>query len=254
MNLLITLRSEILKTKRTASFYITLISAALVPAIFLLNALTDDEMDGTSKDPLNMIFKLLSEMNGVAFFPWFIILICTMLPQIEYKNNTWKQVFASPQTKANVFIARFMNIHLLILIFLVATHLFLFLSIVAINFIKPSIEVFKNPLDVRTVLINAANSYILMLAVGTIQYWIGLRFRNFFVPIGIGLALWLTGTMMALQFNSSLSYYFPYSFQAFPMSSKLQPHITQIAWTSAGYAILFLIIGFLDFRRRMPTK
>ena len=93
MNLLITLRSEILKTKRTASFYLTLIGAAIVPAIFLLNVLLDENgMDSTRKDPLNNIFKLLSEMNGAAFFPWFIILICKLLPQIEYINNTWKHV------------------------------------------------------------------------------------------------------------------------------------------------------------------
>ncbi len=255
MNLLITLRSEILKTKRTASFYLTLVGAAIVPAIFLLNVLIDDDgIDATRKDPLNALFKLLSEMNGVAFFPWFIILICTLLPQIEYRNNTWKQVFASPQTKANVFIARFMNIHLLMLLFLVATHLFMFLTIVAVNFIEPSLNVFKSSLNGSTVLINAANVYIIMLAVCAIQFWIGLRFKNFIAPIGIGLALWLTGTLLVLEYKSSLANYFPYSFHAFQMSSKLQPLIPQIAWTSLGYALLFLIIGFLDFRRRVITK
>ena len=255
MNLLITLRSEILKTKRTASFYLTLIGAALVPAIFLLNVLLDENgMDSTRKDPLNNIFKLLSEMNGVAFFPWFIILICTLLPQIEYRNNTWKQVCASPQTKANIFIARFLNIHLLILIFLAATHLIMFLSIVAANLLKPGLDFFKNPLDGSTVLINAANAYIIMLAVCAIQFWIGLRFKNFIAPIGIGLALWLTGTMMALEYKSSLANYFPYSFQAFPLSSTLKPLLSQIAWTSLGYAFLFLIVGFLDFKRRIISK
>lgn len=255
MNVLTTLRSEIAKTKRTASLYLTLIGAAIVPAIFLLNVLLDDDgMDGTRKDPLNNLFKLLSEMNGVAFFPWFIILICTLLPQIEYRNNTWKQVFASPQTKANLFIARFVNIHLLILIFLVATHLFMFLSIVAVNLIEPGFDLFRNPLNGSTVLVNAVNAYILMLAVCAIQFWLGLRFRNFIAPIGIGLALWLTGSIMALQFYSGLSNYFPYSFQAFPLSGTLKPHLSQIAWTSAGYALFFLIIGFLDFRRRTISK
>ena len=130
-------------------------------------------------------------MNGVALFPLFIILICTLLPQIEYRNNTWKQIFASPQTKANVFLAKFINVHLLMLVFLVATHLFMFLTIVAINFIKPDLNLFKHPLNESIVLVNAANAYISMLAVCAIQFWIGLRFRNFIVPIGIGFALWL---------------------------------------------------------------
>src|SRR6187551_3066581 len=145
MNLLISLRSELLKT-RTASFYLTLIGAAAGPVIYLLNILLDEgESDSLKKDPLNALFKILSEMNGVALFPLFIILICTLLPQIEYRNNTWKQVFASPQTKVNVFLAKFMNVHLLMLVFLIATHLFMLLAAVGINFIKPGLNLFKHP-------------------------------------------------------------------------------------------------------------
>ena len=255
MNLLISLRSELLKTTRTASLYLTLIGAAVGPVMYLLNVLLDEnEIDASEKDPLNAIFKILSDMNGTALFPLFVILICTLLPQIEYRNNTWKQVFASPQTKFNVFLAKFMNVHLLMLVFLTATHFFMFLSIVAINFIKPNLNLFKHPLNGNMVLINAANAYILLLAVCAIQFWIGLRSRNFIVPIGIGFALWLTGTIMAVQYKSNLVFYFPYSFHAFPVSTKLKSQLTQVAWTSLGYALLFLIVGFFDFRRRKVSK
>ena len=255
MNLVISLRSELLKTKRTASFYLTLIGAAVGPVMYLLNVLIDEnEIDASGKDPLNALFKTLSEMNGAALFPLFIILICTLLPQIEYRNNTWKQVFASPQTKANVFLAKFMNVHLLLLFFLIATHLFMFLTIVGVNFIKPSLNLFEHPLDGSRVLVNAANAYILCLAICAIQFWVGLRFTNFIVPIGIGFALWLTGTIMAVQYKSNLVFYFPYSFNAFPVSTKLKSQLTQVAWTSLGYALLFLIVGFFDFRRRTVFK
>jgi hypothetical protein len=255
MSLLISLRSELLKTQRTASFYLTLIGAAVGPVMFLLNILLDEgETDALKNDPLNGLFKMLSEMNAVALFPLFVILICTMLPQIEYRNNTWKQVFASPQTKLNVFLAKFMNVHLLMLVFLVATHLFMFLTVVAVNFIKPGLNLFDHPLNGSTVLINAANAYILLLAVCAIQFWLGLRFRNFIVPIGIGFALWLTGTIMAVQSKSNLVYYFPYCFHAFPVSIKLKSQLTQVAWTSLGYALLFLVAGFFNFRRRLVSK
>jgi lantibiotic transport system permease protein len=255
MNLLISLRSELLKTTRTTSFYLTLIGAAVGPAIYLLNVLFDEnEIDASEKDPLNALFKILSDMNGAALFPLFIILICTLLPQIEYRNNTWKQIFASPQTKGNVFLAKFMNVHLFMLIFLIATHLFMFLTILGINFIKPSLNLFKHPLNTSAVLVNAANAYILLLAVCAIQFWMGLRFRNFIVPIGVGLVLWLAGTILPLQHNPNLPYYFPYSFHTLLVSTKLKPQLTQIAWTSLGYAVFFLIAGFLDFRRRTVSK
>jgi len=193
-------------------------------------------------------------MNGTALFPLFVILICTLLPQIEYRNNTWKQVFSSPQTKTNVFLAKFMNVQLLMLVFLIATHVFMLLAVVGINFIKPNLNLFKHPLNGTTVLVNAANAYILLLAVSAIQFWMGLRSRNFIIPIGIGFALWLSGTIMAVQYKSDLVFYFPYSFHAFPVSTKLKTQLTQVAWTSLGYALLFLIVGFIDFRRRTVSK
>lgn len=250
MNLSISLRSEILKTKRTAAFYLTLVGAAAVPVIFLLNVLMSDGFDGSKKDPLNSLFKLNAEANGLAFFPWFIILLCTLLPQLEYRNNTWKQVLASPQAKLNLMLAKYLNIQLLLLLFLVSTHLFMFIAIVLGNVIDPSLGLFSRPLNGQTVLLNAANAYVTMLAVCSIQFWLGLRFKNFIVPIAVGLALWLTGTMLAFEFKSSLANYFPYSFQAFYLSPAHKPHLTQVAWTSAGYAVLFLCTCFLDFRRR----
>ena len=254
MNLLISFRSELLKTRK-ASFYLTLIGAAVGPVMYLLNILLDEsESDSLKKDPLNAVFKILSDMNGTAIFPLFVILICTLLPQIEYRNNTWKQVFASPQTKGNVFLAKFINVHLLMLVFLIATHLFMFLTIVVINFIKPTLNLFEHPLNGNAVLVNAANAYILVLAICAIQFWLGLRSRNFIVPIGIGFALWLAGTIMAVQYKSNLVFYFPYSFNAFPVSTKLKSQLTQVAWTSLGYALLFLIVGFFDFRRRTVSK
>src|SRR5690349_9113020 len=101
MNLLTALRSEILKTKRTAAFYFTLIMAVPIPFIFLLNVLTGGgDVKVTHEGPLNALFDLGLERNGMVFFPLFVVLVCTLLPQIEYRNNTWKQVLTSPQTKA----------------------------------------------------------------------------------------------------------------------------------------------------------
>lgn len=249
MNLLISLRAEILKTRRTAALYFTLVGAAVVPVVFLLNVMTDG-LDSTRKDPLNAVFKLSGEMNGLAFFPMFIILVCTLLPQIEYRNNTWKQALTSPKTKATVFVSKFLNVHLLILLFLVASHLFMFLAIVAAHFIDPSLRLLDHSLDGYPVLARAVNSYLVLLALCALQFWMGLRFKNFIVPIAAGLALWLTGTLLVFEYHSSLANYFPYSFHIFPVFADVKANLNQVAWTSFGYAAVFFALGFLDFRRR----
>lgn len=253
MKLLIALRSEILKTKRTASIYFTLVIAAIIPAILLLNVLTGgSDLQSTGKDQLNGLFQLCAERTGLVFFPMFVILVCTLLPQIEYRNNTWKQVFASPQTKGNVFFAKFLNINGLILLFLIANLVFMCLVIVITHFSNPALNLLHQPFDAFKLLLRTTNTYIMMLAMGTLQFWLGLRYRNFIIPIAVGLVLWITGMVFIFE-ESKIVDLFPYSFQVFPIVSKLQPKLTQVAWSSVGYATLFLVLGFLDFKRRRLT-
>jgi len=249
MSILTSLRSEILKTKRTISFYFTLVGAAIVPCIYLINVAFDD-ISETRKDPFNAMFKVSAEVNGLVFFPLFVVLICTLMPQMEYKNNTWKQVFASPQTKANIFIAKFLNIHMLLLVFLVANHAFMFLVAVATHFIMPDLNLLNQPLNGHTLLVNSANSYITIFAICAIQFWFGLRFRNFIVPIALGLALWITGTLMVFEYHSVYAKYFPYSFHIFANATQVKSQLNQVEWTSLAYSILFLALGFIDFSRR----
>ncbi|RYZ20852.1 MAG: hypothetical protein EOO16_15180 [Chitinophagaceae bacterium] len=254
MKLVTALRAEMLKTKKTASFYFTLLGAAPVPLIFLLNVLTGGgDVEAIHKDPLNAMYALGSERNGLIFFPLFVILVCTLLPQIEYRNNTWKQVFAAPQSKGNVFLAKFLNINGLVLLFLAASLVYLSVVVVIAHFAHPSLNVLGQPFDAKSLLAQTAYTYVTMLAICAFQFWLGLRFRNFVVPVAIGLVLWITGMMMSMEFSSGLVNYFPYSFQTFPFLSKLQPKLVQAAWSSAGFAALFLLLGFLDFRKRRLT-
>ncbi|MBB1285149.1 ABC transporter permease [Flavisolibacter sp. BT320] len=255
MSLLIALRSEIIKTKRTASFYFTLLGAAPVPAIFLLNVLTGGgDLKDTRNDPLNAIFELGLERSGLIFFPMFVILVCTLLPQIEYRNHTWKQVMASPLTRASVFGAKFLNIQALILLFLATSLLYLGVVIIIIHFAMPDLQLLQQPFNGLLVLQNAFDLYVCLLAVSAIQFWIGMRSKNFIVPVAIGFVMWLTGTFLTMEYKSDLSVYFPYSYQAFPIVSVFKSHLQEVQLISLGYTAFFLLLGFLDFKRKAVSK
>ena len=248
MTLIKTFRSEILKTKRTASFYFTLVAAAATPLLFFIFVSLDGFEPEEKSDPFNAIFNRF-QITGLVILPMFIVLVCTLLPQLEYRNNTWKQVFSSPQTKANVFFAKFLNIHLLILLFLIANFLFMCVIAIATHFIFPELNILNQPINGRNVLINYANAYIVLLAITAIQFWLGLRFKNFIVPIAIGFALWFSGNLIVLEYKSPYGIYFPYSFQVYATFDQYKSHLNQVAWYSAGYLVLFLALSFIDFRR-----
>lgn len=251
MTLLTSLHTEILKTKRTASFYLSLIAAAFGPFFSILDIFIGEGISANDRGVmLNKLFIDKFEMTGVLTMPLFIILICTLLQQIEYKNNTWKQVLTAPQSRASIFIAKFLNLQLLIVLFLVANFCFMCLSAAILNFKDPSLHLFSQSLDGYGVLAARLNSYMVLLAMCCIQFWLGLRFKNFIIPMAIGLACWFAGSLLVLSMKSAAGAYFPYSFHVYTALPDLLPQLNHIRWASFAYAVLFLGIGFWDFSRR----
>ena len=251
MSLSISLRSELFKTKRTIAFYFTLGAAAFGPFMSMLDLVFDGVEQGQGKDIFNELFTTKFMMVGAVTLPWFIILVSTLLAQIEYRNNTWKQVLTSPQNKATIFFAKFINVQLLIFLFLVTDKLLMFINAVILHFIDPSLNVLNQPLDGAAILSTVVNSYVVLLGVSAIQFWLSLRFKNFIVPVAIGIGSWFIGTILVLQMKLAFAEYFPYSFHVFARFPEYKDkNLTAICWTSAGYAVLFLIIGFLNFRKR----
>jgi lantibiotic transport system permease protein len=248
MSLLISLRSELLKSKRTASVYLTLLAAAVVPFIFVLDA----TVDGISPENRSTIFsKMFIEgfrMSGFVILPIFIILVCTLLPQVEYKNNTWKQVFTSPQTKGNVFVAKLINIHFLILLFIIANQFFLLMAATLLHFTEPTFNVLNQPIEGYEIFVNIVNAYVSLLAMCTLQFWLGLRFRNFIIPIAIGISLWVIGSMLVMEYKFGWAVYFPYSFHVYNTFPNHKPLLNTVEWASGAYAAAFLLLGFLDFK------
>lgn len=250
MSLVIALQSEILKAKRTASFYLTVIAAAFGPFMSLLDVLFSERLSAEDgKIIFNKIMTDKFQMTGLVILPMFIVLICTLLPQIEYKNKSWKQVLASPQTKGNVFVAKFINIHLMILLFLVANQLFMVVTVSILHFKEPSLHVLDQALNVYNILVNLVNIYVALLAMSSIQFWLGLKFKNFLVPIAIGISLWIIGTLLVVQLESGFAVYFPYSFHVYGSFPQYNSQLNTVHLTSAVYAAISLVLGFIDFNK-----
>ncbi|MFN2439690.1 MAG: hypothetical protein ABR503_10865, partial [Chitinophagaceae bacterium] len=94
------------------------------------------------------------------------------------------------------------------------------------------------------------NAYVSILAISAIQFWLGLRFKNFIIPIAIGFAMWLTGIMMLVAFKVPNADLFPYTYPAFSVFSEHKLMLNTIQLYSAGYAALFLILGFIHFKHK----
>ncbi|HKZ67721.1 MAG TPA: ABC transporter permease, partial [Chitinophagaceae bacterium] len=116
MSFIISTKAELIKTKRSASFWLSLIGSAVIPLIFfLVYVLEPKNASRFQVKPWELHFTQGWQAFAAFLLPMFVILICSLIPQIEFKNNTWKQVFASPQSVGNIFFSKYLSIIIMIL-------------------------------------------------------------------------------------------------------------------------------------------
>lgn len=253
MSLFISIQSELLKTKRTASFWFSIIGAAFIPMLLFIALFTDkDAHINLAKDPWGMFFRMGWQILTVFLLPLYIILVSTLITQIEFKNNTWKQVHASPQSLGNIYFSKFLTIQLMILFCYVLFNIFMIASALLGNFINAKYTFFDHSIDWKLLLKLNAGTYISILGVSAIQYWLSLRFKNFIAPVGIGLAM-VIGSIIAMEYHWEHIYKFPYAFAILTFESIQElnrPALENHQLNSLGYFVFFLLLGFLDMKLR----
>jgi lantibiotic transport system permease protein len=253
MSFIASTQAELLKTKRTASFWLSIAGAAFIPAIFLISFFTDaGAVKNFAKEPWSKYIFMGWQILCVFLLPMYIILVSTLITQIEFKNNTWKQVFASPQSLGNIFFSKFLTIHITIAFCFLLFDTFMLLAAVIANLFKPDFAFLHSSLDWQLLLKINMKVYISILAMSAIQYWLSLRFKNFIAPVGIGLAM-VIGSIVALNLNWKHIYKLPYSFPILTldgMKKTGRPLLENHELNSIGIFLFFILVGFLDMKTR----
>ncbi|MES1218951.1 MAG: ABC transporter permease [Bacteroidota bacterium] len=254
MSFLISTKAELIKTKRSASFWICVLGSGFIPLIFFLTY----TLAPAKNYPRLQMFPWAQHFGqgwqafSSFLLPMFIILICSLIPQIEFKNNAWKQVFASPQSLGNIFFSKFLTIHMMILFLFLLFNLFMGLSAVVANLIISKYVFLKNPLDWLTLWKLNWQTYLSIMGMSAIQYWLSLRFKNFIAAIGIGLAL-LIASLIAVPFWDHVDT-LPYAYPMLTMknfaSKANQLSLPGHEIYSVFYFIGFTLLAFLDMKYR----
>lgn len=254
MSFAISLQSELLKTKRTASFWMSILGAAVIPLIFFLKLTLDpaDSGDAFGVQPWKKFFGFAWQFLSAFLLPMYIILICALIPQIEFKNNAWKQVFASPQTTGQIFFSKFLTVHLMIFLCYSLFNVLMILSGIGASFIHSVYKFSSSPIDWSQLMQLNVKTYISILGISAIQFWLSIRFKSFIGPVGIGLAL-LVGGIIANGAQWVHAGKIPYAHPILTLMSMKEGSKLTIAtheWWALGYFVFFTLLGFLDLRFR----
>jgi hypothetical protein len=176
---------------------------------------------------------------GTFILPMGVILASSLATQMEFKNNTWKQLHTTPQSFTSVFFSKLTVIILLTVKFFIFFNIGVILSgIIPALLFTHSLPVM--PLPFKFFVIINAKIFLSCLPLIAIQYLISLQFKNFLVPIGAGL-LGLIGSL----FGMSWKYIYISPFIYSPMLVSGEHREIPIYWYSFFYFLIITAVSYL---------
>src|SRR5215207_5450511 len=212
-------QSEWLKTKRSLAFWMVIIGGVFTPLIIIIARLVNHtKMPAlySSESFWNMLWKNAWESMAIFFLPLGAILSTSLIAQIEYKNNTWKQLHTMPLSYTTIFFAKLAVIVVLMLEFFVLFNLGIYLAALVPYLLVSGTPYPSQPLPYEHFLRENALYFLDTLPIVALQYLIALRFKNFLVPVGLGFVFWV-GSLAALSWK--FGYVVPYTY---PMYNYLK--------------------------------
>lgn len=235
------LESELLKIKGSIIIWVSIFGGLLLPVVFTLRFIFI-EYHINLRSPEGAWEKLFSQnARGFVGFliPIGVILICTLITQIEYKNNNWKQVHTTPQRYSTIFLAKFTTLFLLtIFVFLLLNIGILFHGVIPCLVLEGSFP--KHPIPFDFFISETLKCFVLTLPIIGFQYLLSLHYKNFMIAFGVGLTVYV-GSMPGIKMGS-IGYLSPYSFVLNYFDQIVETHHY---WMALIYFVLLLIFSYV---------
>ena len=203
------MKAEIMKIRRTHALWLTVGGAGFIPLINFLKLVGRPDIF-LPRLPDNPWTSFIHENWAPAasfLLPVYVILLISLIAQIEYGNKTWKLVYTSPRSHADIFISKFFVVNLLVLACFILFTVFIQLSGYAVWVINHEYHFTTYPTPWTHIMMVSAKMYLSVLGIMGIQFSLSLHAPNYLTPLGVGMAL-LIGGFMIRQWEHIT--YYPY--------------------------------------------
>jgi lantibiotic transport system permease protein len=204
--------SEWLKKKRTASSWLVIIGGLFIPAIMLIaRFVNSDKLYAEVIQPRFWEKQVNQSWQFMAIFllPMGVILASSLITQLEYRNNTWKQLHATPQSFPVIYFTKLSLILVMLLQFFLLFNVGIIITALLPSLVLSGVPMPYEAFPVLYLLKVSGYFFICCLPIVGLQYLLSLHFKNFLLPLGAGIGL-LVASLIAVQWK--YGYTFRYTF------------------------------------------
>jgi hypothetical protein len=243
-------QSEWMKKRRSLASWLVIIGGFFTPAIIIIARLVHhDQLTVIYSHPefWQKLWRSSWESMAIFLLPIGVILATSLITQLEYKNNTWKQWHTLPLSLTTVFFSKLAVIMVMTLQFFILFNIGIYLSALVPYLLVPGVSF---PAASFPFLFFARENLLYLvdcLPIIALQYLLGLKYKNFLVPVGAGFLLWILalGTLV-WKYGYTLPYsYLMYNYlKSDPVSKAAQPQ-ADIHWMAVGYFVLITIVSYV---------
>jgi hypothetical protein len=246
------LAAEILKGKNSFAFWLAFIGTSGVAVSLFLLALFGGVDWNQSSNPWRAWVLFHYAGTDFMLLPLFVIIIASLVTYQEHRNQLWKHWYVSTISRWHLYFSKLLYIILLF----TASHLYfvglLLLSGVLFGIIQPDTQLLTYLPDFKQLLLLATQTVTTILGMLALQYWISYRFRSFIVALGFGVIGFVTASL-AIDTSGSVLWH-PYAYpllyvQLLSSDISNTPLLEALNLLSAGYFLLFLVVGYYNVRQ-----
>ncbi|HOO82494.1 MAG TPA: ABC transporter permease [Alphaproteobacteria bacterium] len=229
-----TLAIELRKEKRTGVIPVLLAVGVLGAAYAFVNFF--GRKDTLLNLPLAPMDVLLTQLYGMIMIlnMFGIVVAACMIYNMEFKGNAVKKIYMLPTSVPGMYFCKFLILTVL-----------LFIAIAIQNLALARIGMSDLPqgtFEMNTLTAFAAYSFITSMPVLSFMLLISSRFENMWVPLGVGVAGFLSGMALATS-KSALLMIHPFVVMLKPAVAMVaQPDCT-VTTVSVAETIIFLVAG-----------
>lgn len=254
MSFINSFQSEWLKKRRSLASWLVIVGAFFTPTIILLVRLKNYKALAklnVAEDFWTKLWFTTWESMTVLLLPMGIILAVALITQIEYKNNAWKQLHTTPQYFSTIFFAKFSVILVMMIELFLLFNLGMYLSAIVPSLILNDVPYPTASIPFTSFFYGNIYFFIECLPIVALQYLISLQFKNFFVPIAVGFAIWALGIGMtsweysfALPYNQAVMDFLRSSGN---LKRELNVNLPLLAF---GYFVVITIVSYILYLKK----
>ena len=244
--------SEWLKRKRSFASALVIAGSLFTPAIVLVVRLIHHrELPALYASAMfwaNM-WRSCWESMAVFFLPLGAIMATSLIAQIEFRSNAWKQVHTLPLSTAVIFLSKLAVILVVLIEFLLLFNAGIYVSAMIPSLFVPGVPHPKGAFTALPLLRENSFYFLECLPIIAAQYLMALRSGNVLVPIGVGFMAWV-GALAAV--SSKFAIWWPYGYtivhylRGTPKGARFAAY-TQLHWLALLAFLLITLASYILF-------